>query len=169
MTIAFYLAAGIAIMATVLTITRLHAVHALLYLVVSLLAMAVVFFTLGAPFVAALEVIIYAGAIMVLFTFVVMILNLGIPDVNGERHFLRLRILVLPVILAVILLTEVIYAMQTAKASQAAVIAPQQVSATLFGPYIYGVELASLLLLSGLVTAFHLGRRSGRLSGEELP
>ena len=54
-----------------------NAVHALLYLVVSLLAVAVVFFTLGAPFVAALEVIIYAGAIMVLFVFVVMMLNLG--------------------------------------------------------------------------------------------
>ena len=51
--------------------------HALLYLIVSLLAVAVVFYTMGAPFVAALEVIIYAGAIMVLFVFVVMMLNLG--------------------------------------------------------------------------------------------
>ena len=55
----------------------MNAVHALLYLIVSLLAVAMVFFTLGAPFVAALEVIIYAGAIMVLFVFVVMMLNLG--------------------------------------------------------------------------------------------
>ena len=46
-------------------------VHALLYLIVSLLAVAVVFYVIGAPFVAALEVIIYAGAIMVLFVFVV--------------------------------------------------------------------------------------------------
>jgi NADH-quinone oxidoreductase subunit J len=53
-----------------MAITRLNAMHALLYLMVSLLAVAVVFFTLGAPFVAALEVIIYAGAIMVLFIFV---------------------------------------------------------------------------------------------------
>ena len=60
-----------------LTITRLNAVHALLYLVVSLLAVAVAFYTMGAPLVAALEVIIYAGAIMVLFIFVVMMLNLG--------------------------------------------------------------------------------------------
>ena len=48
-------------------VTRSNPVHALLYLIVSLLAVAVVFFVLGAPFVAALEVIIYAGAIMVLF------------------------------------------------------------------------------------------------------
>ena len=66
-----------AIISTVLTITRLGAVHALLYLIVSLLAVAVVFYTMGAPLVAALEVIIYAGAIMVLFVFVVMMLNLG--------------------------------------------------------------------------------------------
>ena len=51
--------------------------HALLYLVVSLLAVAVIFFLLGAPFAAALEVIIYAGAIMVLFVFVVMMLNVS--------------------------------------------------------------------------------------------
>ena len=51
---------------TVLVITRTSAVHALLYLIVSLLAVAIIFFVLGAPFVAALEVIIYAGAIMVL-------------------------------------------------------------------------------------------------------
>ncbi len=60
-----------------LAITRLVAVHALLYLIVSLLAVAVVFYTMGAPLVAALEVIIYAGAIVVLFVFVVMMLNLG--------------------------------------------------------------------------------------------
>ena len=66
-----------AVIATLLAITRLVAVHALLYLIVSLLAVAVVFYTMGAPLVAALEVIIYAGAIVVLFVFVVMMLNLG--------------------------------------------------------------------------------------------
>ena len=63
--------------ATLLVITAKVTLHALLYLVVSLLAVAVVFFALAAPFVAALEVIIYAGAIMVLFVFVVMMLTPG--------------------------------------------------------------------------------------------
>ena len=71
----FYIAAAVAILATIMVITRLNAVHALLYLIVSLLSVAVVFYTLGAPFIAALEVIIYAGAIMVLFVFVVMMLS----------------------------------------------------------------------------------------------
>jgi NADH-quinone oxidoreductase subunit J len=75
--ILFYLASIVAVIATLLAITRRHAVHALLYLVVSLLAVAVVFYVLGAVFVAALEVMVYAGAIMVLFVFVVMMLNVA--------------------------------------------------------------------------------------------
>ena len=58
-----------------MVITRYHPIHALLYLVVSFLAAAMIFLTLGAPFIAVLEVIIYAGAIMVLFIFVVMMLR----------------------------------------------------------------------------------------------
>ena len=83
----FYIAAVVAIISTVLAITRLNAVHALLYLIVSLLSVAVVFYVLGAPFVAALEVIIYAGAIMVLFVFVVMMLNLGQEATEMERQW----------------------------------------------------------------------------------
>ena len=67
-----------------MVVTRTNLVHALLYLVVSLFAVAVVFYTLGAPFVAALEVIVYAGAIMMLFVFAVMLLNLS-ADVAGAR------------------------------------------------------------------------------------
>ena len=73
----FYISAAIAIVSTFLAISRMNAIHALLNLIVSLLAVAVIFFTLGAPFVAALEVIVYAGAIMVVFVFVVMMLNAG--------------------------------------------------------------------------------------------
>ena len=74
----FFIAAAVAIIATFMVITHLEAVHALLHLVVSLLAVALIFYLLGAPFIAVLEVIIYAGAIMVLFVFVVMVLNLMI-------------------------------------------------------------------------------------------
>ncbi|MGH7624512.1 MAG: NADH-quinone oxidoreductase subunit J, partial [Gemmatimonadaceae bacterium] len=77
MPVLFAFAAIIAVIATVLAITRRNAVHALLYLVASLLAVAVAIYALGAPYLAALEVIIYAGAIIVLFVFVNMMLNLG--------------------------------------------------------------------------------------------
>src|SRR5262249_8889786 len=73
---------------TLLMLTRVNVVHALLYLIVSLLAVAVGFYTLGAPFVAALEVIVYAGALMVLFVFVGMMLNLGEHGVEVEKQWL---------------------------------------------------------------------------------
>ena len=66
-------------------LARRTSMHGLLYLIVSLLAVALIFLALGAPFVAALEVIIYAGAIMVLFVFVIMLLNLGPQTVDQER------------------------------------------------------------------------------------
>jgi NADH-quinone oxidoreductase subunit J len=68
----FYVASAVAVIATLLVVTRRNAAHALLYLIVSFLAVALMFFILGAPFAAALEVIIYAGAIMVFFVFVIM-------------------------------------------------------------------------------------------------
>ena len=141
--------------------------HALLYLIVSLLAVALVFFTLGAPFVAALEVIIYAGAIMVLFVFVIMMLNLGRR--SGASRRARW--------------------LQPARSGSArrswrwscwrswstcccrrrerrwpapAQSGRRQVGVALFGPYLLGVELASMLLLAGLVGAYHLGRRARR-------
>ena len=77
MELTFYIAGGVAVISTVIMLTRLNLVHALLYLIVSLLSVAVDFFVLGAPFAAALEAIVYAGAIMVLFLFVVMMLNIG--------------------------------------------------------------------------------------------
>ncbi len=77
MTALFYIAAAVAVLSTLMVVTRTNLVHALLYLVISLFAVAVVFYTLGAPFVAALEVIVYAGAIMMLFLFAVMLLNAG--------------------------------------------------------------------------------------------
>jgi NADH-quinone oxidoreductase subunit J len=161
MLVMFYLAGAVAIVSTALMVTRLNAVHALLYLVVSLLAVAVMFFTLGAPFVAALEVIIYAGAIMVLFVFVVMLLNLGERATAVERQWLTPSMWVGPAILAAILIAEVAYLLsQTGSESAAAtMVGPKQVGLALFGPYLIGVELASLLLMSALVGAYHLGVR----------
>jgi NADH-quinone oxidoreductase subunit J len=168
MNAAFYIAAAVAVASTVLVITRFNAVHALLYLIVSLLAVAVILFLLGAPFVAALEVIIYAGAIMVLFVFVIMLLNLGPHAAEQERRWQRPRTWAGPVALATILLGEITYLLSKGQPAPAAAetIAPRQVGAALFGPYLLGVELASLLLLAGLVGAYHLGRRQAEPPGD---
>jgi NADH-quinone oxidoreductase subunit J len=158
----FYVSAAVAIAATGMVITRRRAVHALLYLILSLLAIALVFFTLGAPFVAALEVIIYAGAIMVLFVFVIMMLNLGRQAAEQERHWLGPDAWIGPGVLAAILFVEVVCVLARGRAGAAGAveIGPHSVGLSLFGPYLLGVELAALILLAGLVGAYHLGRRS---------
>lgn len=166
--ITFYVAGAVAILATLLTITRTNAVHALLYLVVSLLAVAVTFFMLGAPFAAALEVIVYAGAIVVLFVFVVMLLNLGERTTAQERQLLKFGIWIGPAILSSVLLIELAYLLLKGGTwSSAAIIAPKQVGLSLFGPYLIGVELASMLLLAGLVGAYRLGWFVSGVENEE--
>jgi len=160
MELAFYIAGAVAVLSTILMLTRLNVVHALLYLIVSLLAVAVVFYVLGAPFVAALEVIIYAGAIMVLFVFVVMMLNLGEHGAEMEKQWLTPGIWTGPVLLASILIIEVLYLVRAGTAGLGTcVVEPKEVGIALFGPYLIGVELASMLLLAGLVGAYHLGFR----------
>lgn len=158
---AFYVAGATSILATIMVITRLNVVHALLYLIVSLLAVSVVFYTLGAPFLAALEVIIYAGAIMVLFVFVVMMLNLGKRSIETEQGWLNPKMWIGPGILALLLLAAVAYVASSAPKSEHAIssIGPKQVAIALFGPYLIGVELASIILLAALVGAYHLGAR----------
>jgi len=163
------LSAAIAVAATVLTVTRLNAVHALLFLVVSLLATALVFFLLGAPFAAALEVVVYAGAIMVFFIFVVMTLGQGPAATAQEQLWRRPSLWIFPAALALALLIEfayVIVAVPVAGAT-AGVVSPQQVGLALFGEYGLGVELASFVLLAGLVGAFHLGRRQREQAAAE--
>jgi NADH-quinone oxidoreductase subunit J len=167
MTLLFYLASTVAVIATLLAVTRRHAVHALLYLIVSLLAVAADFYALGAPFVAALEIMIYAGAIMVLFVFVVMMLNLAEHSMEVERDWLKPKNWLGPGLLALILLGELFICVSALPhtSAPAVTVTPKQVGTSLFGSYWIGVELASLLLMAGLVGAFHLGRHA--LAGEE--
>jgi len=160
MEVLFYIAAMVALIATMAALTRANAAHALIYLIVSLLAVAVLFFLMGAPFAAALEIVIYAGAIMVLFVFVIMMLNLGEAGNTREREWLSPRNWVVPGILAGLLLLELLLALRHAPTTTSGVsVDPKTVGLTLFGPYVLAVEIASMLLLAGLVGAYHLGRR----------
>jgi NADH-quinone oxidoreductase subunit J len=156
----FAISALVAVLATIMMVTRLSAVHALLYLTVSLLAVAFVFFVLGAPFAAALEVIIYAGAIMVLFIFVVMMLNIGEEASSIESTWLKPSTWIGPSILALLLAIELGALAATGGLAHpaGAVIGAKAVGIALVGPYMLAVEIASFLLLAGLVAAFHLGR-----------
>ncbi|MCA9439330.1 MAG: NADH-quinone oxidoreductase subunit J [Candidatus Omnitrophica bacterium] len=163
MTFAFYLFSCIAILATAMVVTSRHPVHGLLYLVVSFLAVASIFYVLGAPFIALLEVIVYAGAIMVLFVFMIMMLNLGPNVASEESQFLRPSVWVGPSLLCLVLFVEMIYVVVSGEPSATAAsseIDPKQVGVALIGKYYLAVEFASMLLLAGIVAAYHLGKRS---------
>lgn len=161
----FYISAAVAILATVMVITSYNMIHALIYLIVSFLAIAVVFFALGAPFIAALEIIIYAGAIVVLVIFVIMMLNLREETVAQEKTWLTPDIFIVPSILAAILLAELVYIMVNAEIThfQGPAISSAEVGMSLYGPYVIGVELSGILLMSGIVGAYHLGRQKKKV------
>jgi NADH-quinone oxidoreductase subunit J len=167
MELSFYLAATVAVLATIMVITRYNMIHALLYLVVSFLAIAVVFFVLGAPFIAALEIIVYAGAIIVLIIFAIMMLNLREESVNEEKQWVTKNIWVGPGVLSAILLGELVYIMVTS-GSESVGMAEHMVDAkavgmSLYGPYVIGVELSGILLMAGIVGAYHLGRQKKKV------
>jgi len=159
--ITFYIAAAVAILATIMVITRYNMIHALLYLVVSFLAIAIVFYVLGAPFVAALEVIVYAGAIVVLIIFVIMMLNLKQESVEQEKEWLTKSILIGPAVLSAILLGELVYMISVSGSGtiDRPTLDAKAVGMSLYGPYVIGVELSGILLMAGIVGAYHLGRQ----------
>jgi NADH-quinone oxidoreductase subunit J len=163
MTAVFYISGAVALLATLMVVTRRNAVHAVLYLILSLLAVALVFFALGAPFIAALEVIVYAGAIMVLFVFVVMMLNLGRASEAQETTWLSPGTWAGPAVLALILAAELIYVLASGggTAAMGKTVEAKEVSLALFGRYALAVEIASFLLLAGIVGVYHVGFRPG--------
>jgi len=160
----FYLMALVAIVSTVRVVTNANPVHALLSLIVSLLAVAGMFLIVGAPFAGALEVIVYAGAIMVLFVFVVMMLNLGEQTVEQERKWLTssgwaypaLRSFLIGLVLVWVLNSDYT---QASLVMGTEMVGPKAVGQALFTQYLLLVEVAAMLLLAALVAAYHLGKR----------
>ncbi|MDY6797484.1 MAG: NADH-quinone oxidoreductase subunit J [Pseudomonadota bacterium] len=165
MELAFYLSGLVAVLATLGVITGTSPVHSVVYLIVSLIAVALVFFALGAPFAGALEIIVYAGAIMVLFVFVVMMLNLR-SDTRADQPWLHPRQWLGPATLALVLLVAIMVLL--ARGSPGTLIdgellTARSVALTLFGPWLMVVELSAILLLAALITASHVGRRNNPL------
>ena len=155
----FYILAAVTVIATLFAITEKHAVHAIVYLVTSFFALAVIFYLLGAPFVAVFEVIIYAGAIMVLFLFVIMMLDLGHPEqvrLPGVRDWWPALVLAGAILAAVLVL---VISRAPVAAPAAGGIDIRAFSRALFREYGIAVELISMQLLFALVGALYLGRR----------
>jgi NADH-quinone oxidoreductase subunit J len=162
----FYFAAIVAVMGALMMILQRNPVASVLYLIVSLVAQAVLFIQLNAMFVGALLIIVYAGAILVLFLFVIMLLNL-----RGERFDKRRPPLdrVTRIILATVFFAELVIIIKQMAYPQKlnAVMlqaspdfgAVKPVSELLYTKYLYPFELTSVLLLVAIVGAVVMARK----------
>ena len=157
-TILFYILSAIAIAATGMCVTRRNPVHAVIYLVQGFFALALLFYLLGAPLVAAWEVIIYAGAIMVLFLFVIMMLELAPDDPYHGPSWRRWG----PVALLAAALLACTALLVTVESGGAAVpdyyASPRTFGYALFKEYALAVEVVSFQLLFAAVGAYYVGR-----------
>jgi NADH-quinone oxidoreductase subunit J len=160
----FYILAATAVIATVLAITEKHPVHAILFLVTSLFSMATVFYLLMAPLVAVFEVILYAGAIMVLFLFVIMMLDLGHPEKGLSPHWKEWLPAALLSGISIASLVLVIVSRHSAANTQVVMPTIREVAVRLFREHGLAVELISLQLLFALVGALYLGRQGAPTS-----
>jgi NADH-quinone oxidoreductase subunit J len=163
----FYLFGVIAIAAALAFVTRKSPVAAAMWLVTTMFCLAALYIMLGAEFVGAIQVLVYAGAIMVVFLFVVMLLNLGHA---GELAFTRGRAAALvAAFLGLGLLAQLMTLMRGPGAPTAPLVASWEVAdppggvvgvvaAPLFRDYLLAFEVTSVLLLVAIVGAVVIGR-----------
>jgi NADH-quinone oxidoreductase subunit J len=158
--VAFVLIAGVAVGSALGLVLRRNPIHGALFLVVNLGAVAVLYLTLGAQFLAVAQVAVYAGAIMVLFLFAIFVLIPG-KEETGPDPRRAYRLLALPVGAALLVLLAVVVA-AGARGGTAAPAAPDGVEAIarlLFTDYLFPFEVTSVLLLAAMVGVLLLARR----------
>ncbi len=159
----FYFFAVVAVVSAILVITRRNAVHSAIFLIQALLAVAGIFLQLGAEFLAAVQVILYIGGIMLLFLFVIMLVNLDIAvrQVQFNRQWL------LASVTALVVAAEVAYGIYRGQGAFQFPAAPpealqpnaQRVGMVLFQNYMLPFEIASILLLVAMIGAVLMARR----------
>jgi NADH-quinone oxidoreductase subunit J len=165
------LPAALALALCLVAVTRPNVVHALIWLVAALLSLAASFFALGAGFAGAVQILIYAGAIMAVFVFVVMTVDSAPSAIAAERERIA-KAWPLPAIAAAGLFAALAVRLGPAEPAATATggaVPAREVGALLFGPWAVAVEISGFLLLAALLGARHLGRRPTRDTEGEAP
>ena len=156
----FYLLAAIILAATAMAVTRRNLMHAIVYLVLSFFGSALLLYLLGAPFLAMLEVIIYAGGIMVLFLFIVMMLEIKPPEKPLKSYLLQwLPAAILGVLNLAAAFFLIIFMPSPHPRLMLRSASPLEFGRYLFENYWFSVEIVSFLLFVALVGGLYLGRR----------
>ncbi len=158
----FYFLSALAVLSGLLVITRRNAVHSALALIVTLLSVAGLYLMLYAPFVAGVQIIVYAGGIMVLFLFVIMLVN--IERVTKERQFNRIWPIGVLAAVALLGLFVSVYVegkklFPEPRVPLAEANNTQQIGILLYGNYMFAFEIASLLLLVAILGAVIMAKK----------
>ncbi|WP_367670662.1 NADH-quinone oxidoreductase subunit J [Sodalis-like secondary symbiont of Drepanosiphum platanoidis] len=161
MSIIFYIFGIISIISTCIVIFHKHPVYSLFYLILSLISVSCMFFSIGSYIAGSLEIIIYAGAIMILFIFIVMLLDSG-KKINKNKYFIFLKNKYLFYFFILIIFNIFFYFLINESLKNKIIyfnnIEAKNIGISLFGPYSILVELSSMLLLSSLISALYMGR-----------
>lgn len=164
----FWLLAAVSVCSAVLVVLHRNPVRSALFLVVNFFVLAVLYLTLSAQFIAAVQVIVYAGAIMVLFLFTIMLLNLGAPAAPADTRSIQKPVAIVLALAFVTILTGTGMVSSGMAASHATrdTLATggtvQAVGLALFDanqPWLFPFEVTSLLLLVGVVGAIVMAKR----------
>jgi NADH-quinone oxidoreductase subunit J len=168
-TLFFWIFALVAVVSSVLVVGQRNPMYSVLVLIVSFCALSGLYVLLGAPFVAAIQIIVYAGAIMVLFLFVVMLLNVPTETpVTGARRLLSAGPRRFGAVLSVVLLVELAWALTRANgiAMPSGAVQPAttvyDIGVRLFTDYAFAFEATSVLILVAMVGAIVLARKEPR-------
>ena len=156
----FFFFAALAIGAAVNVLAQKHVLYSALSLILMLTAVSALFVLLQADFLAVIQVIVYAGAIMVLFTFVIMLLNLP-ADEDGADRLRLLKFLGIPLgLFLLFLIVGTIWSVEPLRAAQARIVgSPKAIGASLFGEFLLPFEVTSLLILIALIGAVIFAKR----------
>lgn len=168
--ILFFIFGGVSLIGAISVISFRHPIYSALALIVTFFAQAGLFVLLGAHFVAAVQVIVYAGAIMVLFLFVIMLLNLGTLSLKGA---LSGKLKGFAIILGILLAIEGIYIALKINDNQNIAVASSEVARDtsyaisdigelLFNEYLLPFEVTSLILLAALIGVIVLVKRENQ-------
>jgi NADH-quinone oxidoreductase subunit J len=172
--VVFVCAAVLALLGAIMMVTRRNPIHSALWLIVAFFSLAVIYLTLNAQFIAVAQVIVYAGAIMMLIIFVIMLIHLETGSVYRTRLSGPKAV---GAVITIVLFLEIAAAVFTLRSGMGSAVAAgasgtaADLGAALYGKYLFPFEIASVLLLVGIVGAVILARREKerRVDGRPRP
>lgn len=160
-TIIFFVFGITAVVSALLMVTRKNPIISAIFLILNFFTVAVIYLLLKAQFIAIIQVLVYMGAIMVLFLFVIMLLNLKENNKPSDYSFKKITAILISILLALLLGTSVYFGFQGKQMNEAAekIGTAESLGRTLFTTYSFHVLAAGMLLLAAIVGAVMLAKK----------